>query len=179
MYTKFDPTKKVLCVIQIIENEDNTDEVDSREPCLPDPDLFVQDVTSNTESVTAEITSDNGKSCTIVVEGTDVISDFDTTMFPNYNGNGAEIEFNMPIDGPGTYKIVSQNPAYRHFTTDPSISVANGIYTKSKTYTIEDNELIMKMILTDDAGPISVKLYDENNVLLKTYNVINKVTFMA
>lgn len=179
-YTKFDRTHKVLAAIQVItEAIDDVD--DKRVACVP------QSVTSITDGIYVTFDNDSTEDdCKLTISGSNV----DGTkynreawdlegQFSKNNVLAGEIEIVMPIVESGTYRLVTKNPTLKYFKEDPSIKFddLSGSYVKDKTYTITDGSLNLLTAITNEAGVISIKLFDEKDNLVKTFTIKNEVNF--
>ncbi len=179
-YTKFNKTEKVFADIQVITEAVDTLE-DSRVACVP------QTVEAVTDGITVTFDNDSTEdNCKLTVTGTNVNGlQYDKDMwdtqgeFSNNNVSAAEVKVTMPIPGNGTYRLVTQNPTLKYYPNDPSIKKdeLSGAYVKDKTYTIDDGSLELLVAVSNEKGPISIKLYDEDNKLLKTFSIKNDVSF--
>lgn len=179
-YTKFDKTHKVLAAIQVIEDK-YEDEIEERTACV------IQTVESMTDGMTVTFDNDSTEdNCKLTVTGNNVDGlkyrqdMWDTQGEFTDNGVSAgEIKITMPILEKGVYRLVTQNPTLKYFTKDPSIhkDELSGAYTKDKTYTITDEALELLVAITNEKGPISVKLYDGENKLVKSFAIKNEVSF--
>lgn len=171
-YTKFEPTKKVLAMLQIV-----TEAIDSandfRTPCV------LQEVTSLTEGV--DVTFDNDGTdeyCKLTVSGQNVNgTQYDPVWWGDKLNNAAELEITMPIKENGTYRLVTQNPMLQHYEGDEGIKKENGVWIKDRTYNIDDGSLTLRTAVTDDKGAILIKLFNGNDELIKTFSISNKVSF--
>lgn len=101
-------------------------------------------------------------------------------------GNMMDFGVNIPVEEGHTYRIVQQNPALQIYDgADEFVSQVEGVWTKSKTYTIEagsETELDYYFLLTESSGDsdyIHIYVYDETDpeTAIRTYHIHNQLKF--
>lgn len=195
-YTKFDKTHKVLAAIQVIEDEDEDSE-EWRDNCTsdnaiyPDNDRHPEVTAANATDVKIK-DSVIGVTHNVSLTGRNVETTApDETLYGSYSKQAVELHIDPDL---GTYPnedgshtkakifVVQTNPALADFSSDPTISQENEVWTKKKGYDW-DKDGAYSLLVTKE-GPIKVTFYagteaDENKVLA-TYNIsITGLTFKA
>lgn len=102
-------------------------------------------------------------------------------------GNMMDFGINIPVQAGHTYRVVQQNPALQIYDGyDEFVSQVEGVWTKSKTYTIDtgsdETQLDYYFLLTESNGDndyVHIYIYDEEDpsTAIRTYHIHNQLKF--
>lgn len=148
---------------------------------------FEQKLINNHEDVSSSMTSDASENIWhIHLNGTNLESEvFDTATFGEVSGPFMDFGVNIPVVPGHQYRIVQTNPALAYYDgKDEFISEVEGVWTKDKTYTFEESEVDLMVLLTESAGDSDfahVYIYDLNgdtpDVACRVYHFQNGLHF--
>lgn len=180
-YTKFDKTHKVLAAIQVIEDEDAEEDTE-RTVCTPNskiPGSFSAKDTNVLVTFDNDSTETNVK---LTVTGSGITSDVSGQpgQFAGEIASGKKgtpLDIIVPQGMEGTYHVIESNPSLKN-STDGNVKgiVKDDVYANVTTSTP------YRVILSEEKGPITVKLYKvegTSEVLAYTVTIRNKVSFAA
>lgn len=182
-------TLNQICTDKMLNKFLSTEEeyfifLDKDAPVDP-PEEFVQKVYNVHPNVSSKITTDaSGKVITIALSGTGVEPLISyPEMFGAITGNYVDFGINMNLPK-GIYRIAQQNACLSLYADDPTVSQdENGVWTKTKLYTIEedstDDEFIYTFLMgnkTDNAWThITVMDVDDNPIVV--YHIQNQMIY--
>lgn len=175
-YTKFKKTKKVLAALQVItEAVDTADE--QREACAP-----VNVEAKAGVNISFNDTGTKGL-VKVIAEGNYIDGkaedSYDRDVFGDLTSKGEFAEVTLQfndIESTKEYTVIQDNPAL-------AVAYPNGgggIEGENKTKPYAGSELMegYSLLLSEKAGPISVKVKDSNGNILQTIQITNKVSFV-
>ena len=104
-YTKFDPTERVFAAIQVIDDEDESED-ETREPCFKAASYGTTGL-----NITAEGT---GRDIELTVDGTVTAGgdNYDTVTFGTLPDDAVEVDLTLPVEAGKTYTITQNNPGF-------------------------------------------------------------------
>lgn len=168
-YTKFDQEHKVLAAIQVITDEDEN-ENEYREPCAENVTSF------EGADVEVKFLENGATAATLSVTGNVDGKLYDTDAYGSVIPQGVQIALQMPVENDGTqYTVVSKNPIYSHYATDPRIK--NGV--KTQTATGADLQNFLTVLGNESADDIAIEVSKINGDFRKSYVIKNGVNFTA
>ena len=189
-YTRFDPTKKVLCAIQVITDTTENEE-DVRERCAPATGVAPHG-TKNNDNVTYSYDNDStADAIKLTISGLDAVKDFKENTFPELvqqNVTALQMDFELPIEKDKTYRIVQHNPVFIDFPQDGFLKKdTDGRQTiRDKVYEASEWEVdpvnTLEVLVSDRPGAISINVFElpkegSSSKLIKTIDIANRVTF--
>lgn len=150
---------------------------------------FTQVVFNDHPSVEDSLSSDASyKVWTVTFTGTNLLAEISQpdVFGSKAEGNMMDFGVNIPVEEGHTYRIVQQNPALQIYDgADEFVSQVEGVWTKSKTYTIDtgaETELDYYFLLTESSGDsdyVHIYVYDETDpeTAIRTYHIHNQLKF--
>ena len=166
-YTKFDPTERVFAAIQVVDDEDASED-ETREPCFK---------AASYGTTGLNITSGGtGRNIELTVAGTVTAGgdNYDVATFGSLPDDAVEVDLTLPVEADKTYTITQTNPGFAVLYPD---AFPDDIKTKEYEGSIFQDEPY-QVVLAETYTPVKVIVAEKGAKEPKfTITINHTVTF--